>query len=444
MLDYVQFIAPSGNSVQVSGPYGESVIRLLDWSSDPAMIEAHAVTLLVTENLADIHSALNSNPYAAKLDIKLPSREELQQFIELLLESDPMLKDCMDFTPEVLAKRVVGLSRVNIRNAIQYAAHNGQRLDDEYVRTRRRELIEKECRGLLDFIESSRTLDDVAGHTEARQWLRDDATLLKRGNYRSVPMGYLLCGRIGTGKTFLTTCWAGEIGIPFVVLKNFRDKWQGSTEGNLEKIFSILKALGQVLVFVDEADQATGKREGGGSDNGVGGRIYAMLAKEMSDTDNRGKIIWIFATSRPDLVEVDLKRPGRLDVHIPLFPPQDAEEVAALFKSMGRKVGVDSRSLVTLPVGQNLGGNEMEALLVRARRIFDLQSSKKKRSFKAILEEVVADFRPMAHTAKLEFMDLVAVKECTDTRFLPPAFRDLTIAEIDNRIGELKDILGER
>ncbi|MFT5433878.1 MAG: hypothetical protein ACI9OJ_004586, partial [Myxococcota bacterium] len=42
MLDYVQFIAPSGNSVQVSGPYGESVIRLLDWSSDPAMIEAHA------------------------------------------------------------------------------------------------------------------------------------------------------------------------------------------------------------------------------------------------------------------------------------------------------------------------------------------------------------------------------------------------------------------
>ena len=95
----------------------------------------------------------------------------------------------------------------------------------------------------------------------------------------------------------------------------------GATEGNLEKVFSILHALGQVIVFVDEADQMTGKRGGGDSDSGLSGRVYGMLAKEMSDTKNRGRIVWIFATSRPDLVEVDLKRQGRLDVHIPLFPP---------------------------------------------------------------------------------------------------------------------------
>ena len=68
----------------------------------------------------------------------------------------------------------------------------------------------------------------------------------------------------------------------------------------------------------------TGKREGDGGDSGLSGRVYGMLAKEMSDTRNRGKILWVFATSRPDLLEVDLKRQGRLDVHIPLFPP-DAE-----------------------------------------------------------------------------------------------------------------------
>ncbi len=73
-------------------------------------------------------------------------------------------------------------------------------------------------------------------------------------------MGYLLTGRIGTGKTFLVQCLAGEVGIPCVELKNFRDKWVGATEGNLEKVFTVLHALGQVIVFVDEADQATGKR----------------------------------------------------------------------------------------------------------------------------------------------------------------------------------------
>src|SRR5450631_137945 len=119
-------------------------------------------------------------------------------------------------------------------------------------------------------------------------------------------------------KTFMVNCWAGELGVPCVVFKNFRDKWVGATESNLEKIFTILRALGQVVVFVDEADQMTGKRDSGSDDSGLSGRVYAMLAKEMSDTRNRGKIIWVFATSRPDLLEVDLKRPGRLDVHFPL------------------------------------------------------------------------------------------------------------------------------
>ena len=119
-------------------------------------------------------------------------------------------------------------------------------------------------------------------------------------------------------------CWAGELGIPCVVFKNFRDRWVGATESNLEKIFAVLRALGQVVVFVDEADQASGRREGGDGDSGLSGRVYSMLAKEMSDTRNRGRIIWVFATSRPDLLEVDLKRQGRLDVHIPLFPPETA------------------------------------------------------------------------------------------------------------------------
>src|SRR4029078_3459114 len=119
-----------------------------------------------------------------------------------------------------------------------------------------------------------------------------------------------------------------------VVLKNFRDKWVGTTESNLEKIFSVLRALGQGVVFVDEADQMTGKREGGRNDSGLSGRVYGMLAKEMSDTRNRGKIIWVFATSRPDLLEVDLKRQGRLDVHMALFPPETPQERRALMPSL--------------------------------------------------------------------------------------------------------------
>ncbi len=49
-----------------------------------------------------------------------------------------------------------------------------------------------------------------------------------------------------------------------VKLKNFRDRWVGSTESNLERIFRLLRALGRCYVFIDEADQMLGKRESGG------------------------------------------------------------------------------------------------------------------------------------------------------------------------------------
>ena len=445
LVDYAQFIVPRGDGAQISGTYGDAVIRLIDWSSDPAIVEARALTILLTENVNDLHQSLSDNPYSAKIGIKLPTVDELAAFTTELLRTEAGLKDKLALKPEVLAQRSVGLSRVNLRNALQYAVRNDLPVNSDYLVKKRRELIEKECRDLLDFIESPFTLDNVAGHKEVKAWLREDAELIKNGSLRSVPMGYLLCGRIGTGKTFVTSCWAGEIGIPCVVFKNFRDKWQGSTEGNLEKIFEILKALGQVMVFIDEADQATGKRDGGQSDSGTSGRIYAMLAKEMSNTLNRGKIIWIFATSRPDLVEVDLKRQGRLDVHIPLFPPQTEEERAALFKSMAKKLGVPSDDLPALPAGTTAGGNEMEAMIVRASREYDLHSirkGKKKRAFATILADVIADFRPMAHTAQLEYMDLVAVKECTDTRFLPEQYKAMPLEEIEERLSELKLRIG--
>jgi len=300
-------------------------------------------------------------------------------------------------------------------------------------------MIERECQGLLEFVESPFTLDNVAGLEPVKAWLREDTSLLKRGALRTLPMGYLIAGRIGTGKTFLVQCWAGELGIPCVVFKNFRDRWVGATESNLEKIFAVLRALGQVVVFVDEADQAAGKREGGDTDGGLSGRVYSMLAKEMSDTRNRGRIIWVFATSRPDLLEVDLKRQGRLDVHIPLFPPETADERKALLLAIAKKLKfpLTDADLPALDDVQGLGGHELEGVLVRALRIHELSESPK-RPLKEVLADVLKEVRPSPHTRKLEYMDLVAVKECTDARFLPERFKTLTPEELESRIDALK------
>ena len=164
-----------------------------------------------------------------------------------------------------------------------------------------------------------------------------------------------------------------------------------------------------------------------------------MLAKEMSDTRNRGRIIWVFATSRPDLLEVDLKRQGRLDVHIPLFPPETREERARAAPGDRAQAEVSARPRPTCRRSTTctLGGHEIEGVLVRALRIHEL-ASRAEAAAEGMLADVLREVRPSAHTRKLEYMDLVAVKECTDARFLPERFRDLAPEEIEARIDELR------
>ncbi|MEM9291533.1 MAG: ATP-binding protein [Acidobacteriota bacterium] len=448
VLEHAHFLAPRGEALQLSGEHSRVLIQLLEWASDPSIIGAFICTVLITDRLGDMSPALVASPYTAKIELPLPGVEELTALARDLAASEPGLEENSELPLDELAARLVGLTRVNARSLVLRAQRNGEALTQEFLTQVRKELIEKEASGLIEFVESERTLDDVAGHEEAKAWLREDAELMRRGITRALPMGYLLAGRIGTGKTFLVHCLAGEVGIPVVELKNFRDRWVGATEANLQKIFQILEALGRVIVFVDEADQATGKRDAGAGDSGLSGRVYGMLAKQMSETRNRGRILWIFATSRPDLLEVDLKRQGRLDVHIPLFPPADPRSRHQLFHAMARKVGlkVSAEELPHLEDRWIIGGNEMEGLLVRALRRYEmlrLRTDQPEPQLAEVVRGVIEEFRPSAHVERLELMDLLAVEECTDDRFLPQRFLGLGPEQVRRRIAELKDRLGE-
>jgi SpoVK/Ycf46/Vps4 family AAA+-type ATPase len=284
-------------------------------------------------------------------------------------------------------------------------------------------MVEEEYGGLVTFIESRKTLDAIHGNETIKAWLRQDVALWQRGDLRALPMGYLLCGPVGTGKTFFVDCLAGEAGVPVVKLKNFRDKWVGSTEGNLEKIFRLLHALGRCIVFVDEADQALGRRTASSGDSGVSGRVYSMLAEEMSDTDNRGRIIWILASSRPDLIEVDLKRPGRIDVKIPLFPALTAAEGFRLIQALCRRLEltIPDAALAELepsiPAWLTPGAAEALAVKVyRLARTADLDDLE-------ALRRCLASYQvPVPHDVMAFQIDL-AVREASDLDFVPVSLR---------------------
>jgi SpoVK/Ycf46/Vps4 family AAA+-type ATPase len=240
---------------------------------------------------------------------------------------------------------------------------------------------------------------------------------------QAMPMGYLLCGPVGTGKTYLVECLAGDAGVPVVKLKNFRDKWVGSTEGNLEKIFRLLKGLGRCFVFIDEADQALGTRDAGTGDSGLSGRIYGMFAEQMSNPANRGRIVWILASSRPDLIEVDLKRPGRVDVKIPIFPTTTPAEGFTLIRALARRRDVelaesDFASIEPL-IPKLLTPGAAEAIAVKLYRSVRVDGLTPVDALRDVLDGYQQPVPPDV----MEFQIALAAREASDGDFVPEPFR---------------------
>jgi SpoVK/Ycf46/Vps4 family AAA+-type ATPase len=179
------------------------------------------------------------------------------------------------------------------------------------------------------------------------------------------------------------------------------------------------------MVFIDEADQTLGKRDAGSGDSGLSGRLYSMIAQEMSNTANRGRVVWILATSRPDLVEVDLKRPGRVDVKVPLLPTstpaESAQLVAALAKRYRLEIGGDELKALEARFPTLLTPGAAEALVLKAYR----QSRTQKLAAAAALAACLEGYQNPVPADVLDFQMRIAIREATDLAFVPPAFRGL-------------------
>lgn len=395
-----------------------SLVR--DWAAEPPFADMAFVSLLLADNLNDLHPLVANNPRSDRVQVPLPDAASLQQCLAQLRVDHPAAFASEDNdTVQALA----GVSLSALASLVKRRAHEGKVLGAQDWIEAKKQLVENDSAGLVEFIESKRTLDDYHAQEALKVWLRQDMALWQAADLRALPKGYIFCGPVGTGKTYLVECLAGEAGVPVVKLKNFRDRWVGSSEGNLEKIFRLIRGLGRCIVFIDEADQTLGKRDGGSGDSGLSGRIYSMIAQEMGDADNRGKVIWILASSRPDLIEVDLKRPGRVDVKIPLLPSTTVEESAALLKALLKRfdLTLEQAELVKLDLPLLLTPGAAEALAVKVYR----QVRTSQLSALAALKQCLQGYQPPVAEQVLRQQMILAIREATDMAFVPETLRQL-------------------
>ena len=437
IVDYAETIVPAGDVSGMPAEDRNALVILKRWAQNSTFLRADVTICLVSENRTEINQGIVQNPGVASIAVPLPDENERLEFIGLHLKA-AVLPPGSDVNDMVLAKLTAGLKRVQLQSLISHSIQNRLPLTIKLLTQRKKELIEAESGGLLEFIQSRFDLSMVAGLEKAKKKLQDAAAALRAGKTEVLPMGYVICGPVGTGKTFLTTCFAGEVGIPAVSLKNFRSMWQGVTEGNLERVLNLLKAMSPIAVIVDEADAQLGDRSTSG-DSGVGNRVFAQIAQFMGNTEYRGKVIWFLLTCRPDLLPVDLKRQGRAEEHIALFYPDTDEERLAMLRAMQKKTSTQIQSLEAekffLEHCSRLSGADIEAVLTRAR-------------MKSALENEVAvdiddlkwameDFVPPSYPTEIELQNLVAVLECTSKSLLPEKYRAIDRGELIERTNQL-------
>jgi AAA+ superfamily predicted ATPase len=504
ILEYAEAIAPAGDPAFQADSDRGAVITLQRWSFLPEIDRGDNLVLLVTENLSEISPKIVSNPKVAVVEVPMPDVEtrraaarladprlperDAERYAEVtaglkaiqiasILAPPPASEDeaaeresfiagilgagaDVPARARKLAALTVGLAREEIRKLLAPgapeptglavdAAERARKEADRLIARRKREILERECFSLVEFVEPEHGFDVVGGMEEVKKDLLVIAESIREGRTSRVPMGLLFTGPMGTGKTFVAEAFAKECGLTTIKLKNFRSKWVGATEGNLEKILTVIKAIGQVVLIIDEGDRAFGNTDGEG-DGGTSSRVIARIKEFMSDTSNRGRILFIVMTNRPDRLDVDLKRAGRLDRKIPFLYSQTPEEVENVARALVRKnklrTDVDFAA-IRADFSERLVGYsnaDVEAVLLMAHDDAAREAGHEAPITAAHLARAASDYFPSRDQELLDYMELLAVFEASSRRLLPPKYASMTPEELDLRLRTLRAAVGGR
>jgi len=425
IIDYAESIAPASDAAGAENDRS-ALVTLSEWGRDVAIGERGHLIILIANELHDLNERLRKSAARwEQVHLPFPTFEERRDFVRSLLASDSvMLADGLSV--EEVARLTTGLRFIDLEDIVLRASFHHADITRSRVKQRKDEIMASEFEEVLQVAENEFGFESLGGMNEVKEDLRETVIdPMRNGQTRLVPQGLLLMGPAGTGKTRLARSLAKEAGVTFVELQPSKifSKWVGDTERRLERALSAIAGMTPAIVFIDEIDQAVSRGESG--DNGVSNRVFKRLMEVMSDTTLRGKVLWVVASNRPDLLDAALLRPGRLDKKIPILPP-DAQERVSILEVL--TAAAFAKDLPTAEQYQHLAeqmdgytGAEIEGVIGKAAQL-------RARSHETLS---IADALQMAYeriiptTGNIEHMTRLALLHCNDLDLVPSHLRDL-------------------
>lgn len=284
-----------------------------DWFCDPNFTNGYDTVIFVAESINDIHHRIARLPQVVNVKVPLPDNDTRSDFI---LSCVARREKGLSFGDKArLIDQTAGLSL----QAINQLLRSGDFSEKNIAKKVENYMISQLGEGVVEFKRPTHTLNDVVGFGRLKKFMKEQLIPGFMVNGPECMAGAAVAGPIGSGKTYICEAVASELGVPVITLKNIRSKWYGETDQIFERLRQLLESFHKIVIFVDEADTMFGDVQ---SDQDTERRLTGKIQAMMSDPALLGKVIWFLMTARIHRLSPDIRRPGRMDLIIPILDPE--------------------------------------------------------------------------------------------------------------------------
>ena len=463
VINFLEQLAP--NDPSLSSASNDDLQRFFNqmqnWASDLEIRKRKHIILLLTHNTFDIHPNLIVNPEIPLIEIPFPNYEQRRHFIEYLhdlSDSPSQMRASLgnEHDRESLARETIGLNLFGIHDIVKQAESAQQKVGGEPLVQYRRESIKTFSHGVLELGE---TFTNASADGWYAMWtIKDIAEGIRHRDLRRVPRGMLFLGPPGTGKVYAAKLLAGEANMTFVQLRyasqvgevtvNINEN--GNTyERNLNAAVNFIRGISPTVVFIDEIEQASPRTTTHPEEQKP---FPQSLVNAMSDPSLHGRVIWVGASSRPDLMPQIFRRYGIFDTKLILLPPiaEGRIEILKIFCQGHATDQLNFRELVGDPATDGLTSRDLFMIVQRANNI--AKRNGRETLTDDDLRQALDDFIPDYSSEMQLFMGLLALREANSRIMIPdgllPPYQEFVDGNridktgINRRLMELSNQLG--
>ncbi|MFQ6043005.1 MAG: ATP-binding protein [Candidatus Poribacteria bacterium] len=331
-------------------------------------------------------------------------------------------------TPERFAQLTSGLDLFTIYPLVLWAYGAGKykwsdaqvsQVFHSLIEEQKQAAIKTKSHGMLQVMETAEySFDKIGGLDYIKSYLSKITSAIVKGETSKVPMGILFLGPSGAGKTIVAKALARESGMTCVQLRNIKQICAGQ---NISLLIELIQMLAPVMVFIDDIDQPEGIRWGSGRDNDV--PIPIELFAFMSNAKLRGKVLWVGASNRPDLIDAGFRKYGVFEEKLVFLMPEKNSREDMLRKMFVQNEidfdsGLNFSNIADDNYTRGYTAAELDDLVKRSHRLAMI-NGREVVSEKDMIEAAEI-FIPKYNQRMYEYLSLLAIREVNSKNMLPP------------------------